>query len=218
MKTGAKIGIGGAIGGGVVVSALFLLASSHTFVTEGGCVDDPLDLGGRTNFGVTERVARHHGYEGDVCEMTREEAEVIAYLAHWNGRGYEWLSAMPEVALELYDTDYNTGRHRESVRWLQDCLNLLNNRGRFYPDIAVDGHLGQETGRALAAYRRSRPPSLLRDDGRTVLMTCIEGAQIEYYKRITRSRHDHEKYLYGWLRTRIGNTDEITVPDSLTFY
>ena len=50
---------------------------------EGGYVNHPADRGGATNFGITEAVARAHGYGGAMRELPRREAVAIYRRLYW---------------------------------------------------------------------------------------------------------------------------------------
>ena len=50
---------------------------------EGGYVDHPADKGGPTCFGITEAVARAHGYRGAMRQLPREEAAAIYRRLYW---------------------------------------------------------------------------------------------------------------------------------------
>ena len=50
---------------------------------EGGFVDHPADKGGPTCFGITEAVARAHGYAGAMRRLPRDEAAAIYRRLYW---------------------------------------------------------------------------------------------------------------------------------------
>ena len=50
---------------------------------EGGYVNHPADRGGPTCFGITEAVARAHGYAGTMAKLPREEAAAIYRRLYW---------------------------------------------------------------------------------------------------------------------------------------
>ncbi len=53
---------------------------------EGGYVNHPDDKGGPTKWGITEKVARSHGYRGDMGDLTREQAVGTSLkLDYWYG-------------------------------------------------------------------------------------------------------------------------------------
>ena len=53
------------------------------FEREGGFLTHPADKGGPTCFGITEAVARAHGYGGAMAELPREEAAAIYLRLYW---------------------------------------------------------------------------------------------------------------------------------------
>lgn len=100
---------------------------------EGGFVDDPRDPGGATRWGVTQRVARAHGYTGDMRTLPLETAKAIAKAVYWDPLHLDEFD--PRVAFQLLDCNYNGG---QTVRWAQAASGA-----------AVDGRMGPATIAAL---------------------------------------------------------------------
>lgn len=50
---------------------------------EGGYVNHPADRGGATCWGITEAVARAHGYRGAIRALPRDEAAAIYRRLYW---------------------------------------------------------------------------------------------------------------------------------------
>src|SRR3546814_12086806 len=77
---------------------------------EGGYVDDPADRGGATRWGITERVARQHGYAGAMRAFPRDEAAAIYRRLSWLRPRFDAVAARaPALAAELFDTGVNMG-------------------------------------------------------------------------------------------------------------
>jgi lysozyme family protein len=112
---------------------------------EGGYSDHAADPGGKTRYGITEAVAREHGYRGDMRELPLEAARLIYRAAYWDAvRADELPDA---VRYAVFDGAVNSGV-RQSVRWLQRAV-----------DATDDGVLGPAT---LRAVQRQEPEVLLR--------------------------------------------------------
>jgi len=112
---------------------------------EGGYSDHAADPGGKTRYGITEAVAREHGYRGDMRELPLEAARLIYRAAYWDAvRADELPDA---VRYAVFDGAVNSGV-RQSVRWLQRAV-----------DATDDGVLGPATMRAV---QRQEPEALLR--------------------------------------------------------
>ena len=79
---------------------------------EGGYVNDPSDLGGETNFGITVAVARANGYAGAMRDMPESVARAI-YTARYiaEPKFDQVLAIHAGVAAELIDTGINMGPH-----------------------------------------------------------------------------------------------------------
>ena len=97
---------------------------------EGGFVNHPADKGGPTCFGVTEAVARTHGYGGPMRHLPREEAAGIYKRLYWlRPRFDEIAKRSPRLAGELFDTGANMGP-AVAVTFLQRTLTALNRNGK----------------------------------------------------------------------------------------
>jgi lysozyme family protein len=166
---------------------------------EGGYVNHPDDRGGPTRFGITEAVARAHGYAGEMAAMPRDEATAIYRRLYWLRPKFdEVASRSTAVAAELFDTGANMGP-AVAATFLQRALTALNRNGEDYPDLVPDGRIGPRTLAALDAFLKARGQS-----GETVLLRALEALQGERYLRLAERRPANEAFLYGWLANRIG--------------
>lgn len=174
---------------------------------EGGYSDHPADRGGATRWGVTEAVARAHGYTGDMRHFPREQAATIYRRRYWQRPGFDRVAEhAPAIAAELFDTGVNMGP-ATAATFLQRALNALNRNGRDYPDIAADGAIGPRTLAALAGFVAVRG-----DTGLAVLLKALEALQGERYLALAERRPANEAFLYGWLANRIGTSG---MPDTM---
>ena len=166
---------------------------------EGGYSNHPADKGGATRWGVTEAVARAHGYRGDMRAFPREEAVSVYRRIYWLRPGFDRVAGhAPRIAAELFDTGVNMGPE-VAAAFLQRALNALNRGASDYADIRVDGRIGDGTVAALSAFiaRRGR-------GGEAVLLKAVEALQGERYLRLAEQRPANEAFLYGWLANRLG--------------
>ena len=121
---------------------------------EGGFVDNPDDPGGATKWGITERVARAHGYQGPMRDLPVAVARGIAKIAYWDAVKAEQLPAAVRYA--VFDAAYNSGVG-QSIRWLQQAVG-----------VADDGVIGPKTLQAVGAV-----------DARVLLMKLL-GARLNF--------------------------------------
>ena len=101
---------------------------------EGGYSDHKADPGGKTQFGITERVARAHGFTGDMRTLTRDEAKRIYRADYWEPVRADELP--PQVRYDVFDGAVNSGV-KQSIKWLQRAAGLTG--------IEVDGIFGRQT-------------------------------------------------------------------------
>jgi hypothetical protein len=180
---------------------------------EGGYVNHPADRGGPTKYGITEAVARAHGYAGEMAQLPRDEAAAIYRRLYWlRPRLDQVARRAPAVAAELFDTGVNMGP-AVAATFLQRALTALNRNGKDYPDLVPDGRIGPATLAALDAFldlRGASPPvssdgdDQQRTSGEKVLLRALEALRGERYLRLAERRPANEAFLYGWLANRIG--------------
>ena len=151
---------------------------------EGGYANHPADKGGPTCFGITEAVARAHGYRGPMRQLPREEAVGIYRRLYWLRPRFDAVATRcPRVAAELFDTGVNMGP-AVAATFLQRALTALNRNGRDYPDLVPDGRIGAVTLAALDGFLGVRG----KDSGETVLLRALEALQGERYLRLAERR------------------------------
>ena len=105
---------------------------------EGGFSNRPFsdDPGGATMYGVTERVAREHGYTGAMQDLTLDFAKSVYRKSYWDACQCEF---MPDVIkYPLFDAAVNSGSG-QAIKWLQSAAGVKS-----------DGAIGPMTRSAVA--------------------------------------------------------------------
>ena len=167
---------------------------------EGGYVNHPSDSGGKTKWGISERVARRHGYSGAMYSMPREKAFEIYEARYLKAPGFDQVAGLSErVAAELFDTGVNMGPATAKV-FLQRCLNVFNRRQRDYADLKVNGRIGPDTMQALGDFLAKRGSA-----GEQVMLKALNGLQTARYVSIAERRPKDEDFVYGQIKQRVGN-------------
>jgi lysozyme family protein len=166
---------------------------------EGGYVNHPSDRGGPTKYGITEAVARAHGYAGAMRDLPREEAAAIYKRLYWlRPRFDEVAKRSVKIAEELFDTGANMGP-AVAATFLQRALSALNRDRKDYPDLVPDGRIGPATLNALDTFLKLRGKA----GGESVLLRALDALQGERYIRLAERRPANEAFLYGWLANRL---------------
>lgn len=106
------------------------------FGLEGGYSDDPKDPGGKTRYGITEAVARAHGYIGAMKDLPIDLACTIYRASYWDACRCDNLPW--PLSLYVFDAAVNQGV-QPAIKMLQHTL-----------DTVQDGVIGGQT-QALAA-------------------------------------------------------------------
>jgi lysozyme family protein len=166
---------------------------------EGGFANHPSDRGGPTNYGITEAVARAHGYPGAMRELPRDEAAAIYKRLYWLRPRFDQVARRsPGIAAELFDTGVNMGP-AVAATFLQRALSALNRDRKDYADLVPDGRIGPATLGALDTFLELRGKAA----GEAVLLRALDALQGERYIRLAERRPANEAFLYGWLANRL---------------
>ena len=141
---------------------------------EGGYVNHPSDRGGPTKYGITEAVARAHGFSGAMRGLPREEAAAIYKRLYWLRPRFDQVARRSaKIAGELFDTGVNMGP-AVAATFLQRALSALNRNRADYPDLVPDGRIGPSTLAALDTFLELRG----RVSGEAVLLRALGEAQV----------------------------------------
>lgn len=172
----------------------------HTLKVEGGYVDDDIDLGGETRFGITEHLAlryrslwAEYEFNGQMSRLPYSLAyRIILEEFYLPLRLDEVMRIIPTLASKILDWAVNTGGYHP-VKALQLHLNAANNGGEHYDDLIDDGIMGSRTIKALDAYitRRGRL-------GERWLINFMFSKQTVNYQEHTVSRELNERFYCGW--------------------
>jgi lysozyme family protein len=166
---------------------------------EGGeFTDDPKDSGGATKWGWTRRALRDMGWKRPVELLTRMEAFDLYYQRFVIRSGYRHLLPISvPIMEEIVDTAVNSGEVRAGM-FLQRTLNAFNNEARLYPDIMVDGVVGNGTRAALIKFLGQRG-----NEGEVMILRALNCLQGAFYVELCEARSKDERFVYGWLKNRV---------------
>lgn len=172
--------------------------------TEGDYSDNPNDKGGKTRWGITEVVARAHGYTGDMKDLPQSFAYTIYASSYVTGPWFDRIAALEAtldpstpVAAELVDCGVNSGPPVAAL-FLQRILNVMNNQGAIYQDIVADGHLGPGTLTAFSAFMKARGA-----EGLGVLLKALHCLRGQRFIDVAEKDRKDETFVYGWLLNRV---------------
>jgi len=165
---------------------------------EGGYVDHQSDKGGETNWGITVAVARAFGYTGSMRDLPRATAYGIYLDRYWIQPGFNRIDQISgHLAEELFDTGVNMGPGT-AAKFLQRALNTLNNRGRDFPEIAVDGAIGKMTIYCLQEFLKRRGQR-----GEVALFRMLNGQQSVRYMELSEANQTQDDFQFGWQFNRV---------------
>lgn len=179
-------------------------AYEHTGGAEGFYSNDPKDAGGETLYGVARNYWPNWGGFAIVDEYKKKPGfpenmrndqrlkdlrKAFYKASFWDVLKLDSVSDKM-ICMEMYDTAVNQGTGR-AARYIQTALNVSNDRGKYYADVAIDGIIG--AGTVAAINKHPRPITLVK------LLNVMQG---NHYIEQCLKNPTQEAYLNGWF-TRV---------------
>lgn len=125
-------------------------------------------------------------------ETDEELQELVASFYRINFWDALRCDDMPdEIRFELFDTAINQGKYM-AIFNLQRALNLLNQNGKLYADIATDGKIGPGTVQTARACPY-----------KVALHNTMNILQAQHYIGISEKDRTQEKFFRGWISNRV---------------
>lgn len=164
---------------------------------EKGYVNNPNDPGGETNHGITAKVARAHGYLGDMRDLPVGFARTIARAEYWDRLRLDEIAQLsPRIAMEVFDTNFNF-YDGAAAEFLQRSINAMNRSG--LPDLKVDGVIGSGTIALFGTVMRSRE----RAEAEEVILKSLNALQCCDYIRQANAQPWKRTFFAGWVLQRV---------------
>lgn len=151
---------------------------------EGGYVNDPLDPGGKTKFGISSRTYP----DLDIANLSVCQAKEIYKEDWWVLYGYDRINDFA-VATKVFDLAVNIGPS-PAHKILQRALHATGQR-----HVTVDGLIGPQT---LAAFEKV---DLLG------LMAAIKAEAAWHYRNLVQRRPELQRFINGWLNRAYSDPD-----------
>ncbi|PIW54611.1 MAG: hypothetical protein COW16_10510 [Sphingomonadales bacterium CG12_big_fil_rev_8_21_14_0_65_65_10] len=194
----------------IAYGARYSAAFEELLGVEGGLVDDPVDRGGTTKYGVSLRFLKSAGafdedgdgiadfdldFDGDIDGrdirlLTIGDAKWLYKVHFWDVLQAGTFPA--PIGEMLFDQGVNGGNYA-ARKLLQRAINTCLARGNFAL-IDVDGKIGDLTRRALD--RVLKHETLL---GMEALTEAFREAVRDRYRLIASRYPDQRRFLRGWL-------------------
>ncbi len=160
--------------------ARFQAYTDEVIRIEGGYVNDPVDPGGETKYGITLNTARRFGYNGRMIDLTKEEAKEIYRKGYWNNTIAPYIAH--DVAFNYYLLMIHAGQ-RQATKILQRAVG-----------VEADGVAGVKTMNAISQKSPEEIAGYLYFE------------TLDFYVSI--SPNTKYKYLKGW-RNRLRAAQKI---------
>lgn len=191
----------------------FNIAFAKMQGNEGGYANNKADLGGETYAGISRKY--HPNWSGwaivdQVKKQNKTASAINKALAqsanmklaikefyfeqYWKAPGFDKVDSVNElIAEKLFDIGVHLNPQRP-CKWLQEAINILNRNQQKYPNITVDGKIGNKTIEALKKCLGCNPVERI--------LTVIKVYQGSHYVSRMQEKPDQQVFV-GWI-DRIG--------------
>ncbi len=153
----------------------FQHALNFTHPHESGTNTDPVDRGGITKYGISEKQYPNV----DIFNLTLEDANAIYIRDYWLFNSCD--KVKPNLDVVLFDTSVNCGQS-SAAQWLQWSLKILKE------DVIVDGIIGSITLEKVAGQDTK------------LLIDGIIAHRLERYNYLIKRYPQQIKYIRGWIK------------------
>ncbi|MDY0320398.1 MAG: glycosyl hydrolase 108 family protein [Arcobacteraceae bacterium] len=162
----------------------FDMAFEEVIGHEGGYVNDSIDRGGETKYGISKR-----SYPNlDIANLTLDDAKEIYFRDFFATPTLSLQNIKNEkIVCEVFNTAVVMGKS-VAGKVLQEALNLLNQNERLYDDLKVDGWIGQKTYEAI---QKNNP---------AILLKVLNGLQFCRFRDIVVNDKTQERFFAGWMK------------------
>lgn len=169
---------------------------------EGGYVDDPMDYGGETKFGISKTSYP----ELDISKLLVEDAKAIYKKDYWDKLRLDDVRSQ-RVAGEMFDTAVNAGWSR-SARFMQTAVNWMiivsneakklkakGNEVALRDQLTLDGLVGPKTIKAINDFTNTK----LNIE---MVLKIVNSYQVMHYLQMADNDPNMAKFLKGWINNR----------------
>ena len=151
----------------------------YLLMVEGGYSNDKHDKGGKTKYGIIEKVARNFGYKGDMQDLTIDFAKNIYLKKYYLGNKLDKV-VNDKVALSICDWAVNSGRN--GIKNAQMALNRIAGA-----NLDIDGIIGRKTLEVLNATDLEK------------FLEVYHNLQRIYYRSKVEADRTQERFFVGWM-------------------
>lgn len=187
--------------------ANFNIAYGLTMGHEGGYANNPLDSGGETYKGIARKhnpqwlgwmpidsIKSKYGTKASIIDAyarkdlaLQNQVQKLYKSNYWDTVNLDNVNSQ-DIANTLFDVSVNMG-YSVAARFLQEALNLCNKNGHSYPDILVDGKIGNITLNTLNNKANEK-----------AIFNTINLLKGEKYIEIMRANKSQENFWTSWLK------------------